>query len=554
MFDKMTDEKQGTRKTRRGLLRDACALVGGAAVGAGIASDELREKVSFEHLKHALEDPSTDLLGVTVRAASPSSGDYGQYRGGAKKQGVFDSTLSPVGIETVEEYLSGKEMIQPPTTAEVDGEGWVLAQTEEEMHGINLETEETIQAPARGQTRIIEDDGYAYVADQGDLRKVEIQTGNTVDKIEGVLGAPATTTAPFAKNGDKAYTSISGATIEIDLNDLSYQELDDLRLGSSHIAIFDDGSKMVLNQSQQVKTYDLDNQEEIANLNNISPKGLSVFDDDETIAGVSGSKLYIWDEDLNRIDAVDQEGSTNTPPIPFTEDNGDKVVYNVDSLVDGIISAYELDSGSLNRKWEQETGVPTGSMILYGDTIVASSSEGARGINRENGEIEWSEGSFNTLVGMPYQEKIPMAGQDGVRILDAETDTIGDTQPELVHSWSGIPAEIRIDESTTWQHILEETGGESPVTGVEILYEVEAEDGEPFTVSAPLELDPDELMERDFGYSPISVDDGSFQGDYLEAENSVEVTHPIDMDGVEQREVTLRATPEDGSTSPERLL
>ena len=475
MFDKMTDEKQGTRKTRRGLLRDACALVGGAAVGAGIASDELREKVSFEHLKHALEDPSTDLLGVTVRAASPSSGDYGQYRGGAKKQGIFDSTLSPVGIETVEEYLSGKEMIQPPTTAEVDGEGWVLAQTEEEMHGINLETEETIQAPARGQTRIIEDDGYAYVADQGDLRKVEIQTGNTVDKIEGVLGAPATTTAPFAKNGDKAYTSISGATIEIDLNDLSYQELDDLRLGSSHIAIFDDGSKMVLNQSQQVKTYDLDNQEEIANLNNISPKGLSVFDDG-TIAGVSGSKLYIWDENLNQIDSVDHDvGVFGNPAIPESDSTSKRVYVGGR---DGL-KAYRLESGNLTLDWEEnldDVSDVVNEHIKIGDAIVTSGVDKSRVYNAQDGSKLWEKEINTGQVGMPYQESVPYAGPEGLQILNVETDSIGETPPELVHEWRNFPEEpVTQGEQVEVDHHLDERNGE-PVENVTIEYVLDPED------------------------------------------------------------------------------
>jgi len=217
----MADKQQSTGKTRRGLLVDALALFGGATIGAGVASDEFR-KLSFEKLRQGLETTEAeDLLGVRVRAATPSDEDYGQYRGGNKRQGVFNSTLSATGKQGEQTYHSDKNLIQAPVT---DGQGNVMSQTPETMYGVNLDTEETFSAPALGETQIISDGEHAYTADGTDLIKTKIPEGTIIERKTDVLGSVANDTAPFTKDGEKAYVRFSDGILEVDLDSMDTKE------------------------------------------------------------------------------------------------------------------------------------------------------------------------------------------------------------------------------------------------------------------------------------------------------------------------------------------
>ena len=461
----MPDKDDGTR---RRFLKDVAALTAGGAVGAAAASG-----ADFDPRRVFGNDTRARSLVpvVSVRAASPDDEDYGQYGGDSKNQKVFDSTMSPVGVDEVDEYFTGKEMNRPPVTSP---EGLVAAPGTGAMYVVNLETGETNTLPATGETGFpVFHDGNIIYGDTEKTRKVNPDTGEVLDTISG------TARETLKKYGDTAIRSESGGMAKIDLNSFNRDRLDGLNssaLGEA-LVIFDDGSKMALNQSQRVKTYDLDNQEEIANLNNVSVgKGLSVFDDG-TIAGVSGSKLYIWDENLNQIDSVDQPGTSFSPPTPAKDENGTQLLYNVEDGWNGVVAAYEIDSGNLNQKWEKEVSGTAGETILYGDTILVSGSEGLIGINRETGEEIFSE-TFTAggRVGMPYGEKIPVSSNEGYRIVDAETGTIGETQPELVHEWRNFPEEpVTQGEQVEVDHHLDERNGE-PVENVTIEYVLDPED------------------------------------------------------------------------------
>jgi predicted lipoprotein with Yx(FWY)xxD motif len=461
--------------------------------------------------------------------------------------------LSATGKQGEQTYFPNKNLIQAPVT---DGQGNVMSQTPDTMYGVNLDTGETFSAPAEGEWQIISDGEHAYTGDGTDLLKVKIPDGSVLERNTDALGGGTIDTAPFVKDGDTGYIAVSEGVARVELNTLETESLD---LGPSPnspntMIVYDNGDKLLMNQQQELITYDIENETTENSINQISVDEVSAFEDD-TLIGVSGGNLYAWDENLNQLASIDIDGPVNTPPIPFEEDDGTKMIYSLDSVTDGIISAYEFDGSSFIQQWQEDRGVGTGEITMYGDSILYSGSDGPGALNREDGSEIWSKNSEATLFGMPYDENVPAVNPvgDGFRVIDVETGQIGDAPAELVHNWDGIPSRMTVGGGATWHHVLEEVGGESPVTGVQVVYEIEAENGEPYQVVAPLELNPGQVMERDFNYNPIREEDGSFQGEFRTDINEVEVRHPVDITGG-QTEVTLKATPEDGATSSERLL
>jgi len=127
--------------------------------------------------------------------------------------------------------------------------------------------------------------------------------------------------------------------------------------------------------------------------------------------------------------------------------------------------------------------------------------------------------------------------------LDVETGQIGDAPAELHQEWD-VPDSVRIGDSTTWNHVLEEVNGETPITGIEIVYRFK-EDGEVDEVPVPTELDAGERRERMIRYAPIKPENGSFQADYVESLDQLQVTDPVSIpDGENSEQVITEADPE----------
>jgi len=532
---KDTDTDTETGRTRRDLLKDAGALAVGAAVGGAAAS-----MGGFDRLRRLFGDDTApvSLTPVArVTAQSPSDPNYGQYRGGPGNQGVKESSLSPVGVENVEKYFEGKRIERPPVTST---DGKVAAPGVGAMYVLDLETGEETTLPSSGQTGlpIFDQAGHIIYGDTQKTRKVDLETGNVVDTLPGFTG-------DIKKYDGEAYRFVGDGVNEFNISDMSEKDLDELTLSPSEgaLAIFDDGNRMVTNQNQKLITYDIENETILNEITNASVGEFSV--DDEFIYGTNSVELFVWDHDLNRIDAVDKPGTTQTPPIPFEDENGNKLVYNADGVWDGIVAAYEINSNSLSQKWQKNVEGTVGQTTLFGDALLISGSKGLIGLNRENGEVLFSESfSAGGRVGLPYQDIIPVSSNDGYRIVHAETDQIGDDQAELDHEWREMPDRLTLGETGNFEHYLQEVSGE---TGIEasVMYTLFAEDGgDEYEIEAPFDLGSGEQTTIPWMYEPVGETE-DFEGEYTGTR--VEVTHPLEVE--DERVVTFEATPQDDGTA-----
>jgi len=548
----MTDKKQSDskRRTRRGFLKDAGAASGGLVAGA-LGAEAASGEISFHQIQQALENPERDdLLGVRVKAARPGDPNYEQP-GGPGNRHIFTSSLSPVGINSVENYFDGETMEREPVTS---SDGLVAAPGPDKFYVVDIETGETNTIPADGvPSPGVFHEGDLVFGDFNELKKADPLTGDIKDTINRrAEGAKA-------KYNEKLYmaSSASSGVAEVNLDDFSINDLEGPNTPPSFdgLTVTDNGEYLIFNEGSLLNKYDIRN-ETAVKTEDESVGLISLFEDGEVV-GIS-SDLKYYDEDLNQIDAVETEGSSDAPPIPFTEEDGSKKIYNQDDIGDGIITAYDVKSGSLEEEWQKNLGTRVSDHIVYGDAILVSTLEGPKALKRENGDIIWSENSEPTQLGMPYQEKIPSINplDGGMRVLNVETDTLGGSEPEISHEWREMPSSLELGEEGNWLHYLEETTGESDATGLALEYVLQSEDGTPYTVTVdPFSVSAGSSETVPWNYTAIDNDEGSFQGSYNESTGEVVVDqHPLDIEPGESKEVTFKATPEDSTTTSSKQL
>jgi hypothetical protein len=538
-----------TSRTRRRFLKDAGAAVGGAAIG-GLGASAATSQLNFQQINQALENPETDdLLGVRVKAATPSDPNYEQPRGPGNR-GIFTSSLSPVGINSVENYFDGETMEREPVTS---SNGLVAAPGSDKYYVVDTETGETNIIPANGvPSPGVFHEGDLVFGDINELKKANPLTGDVKDTINRrAEGAKA-------KYNDKLYmaSSASSGVAEVNLDDFSINDLEgpDTPPSFDGLAVTDNGEYLIFNEGSLLNKYDIQNETAVKTKDE-SVGLISLFEDGEVV-GIS-SDLKYYDENLNQIDSVDTDGDSFTPPIPFTDDEGTKFVYNVDAARDGKFTAYKVDSGKLKKEWEEDLEGTLGQTGMFGNTLLISGSKGLIGVKRENGNELFSRSfSKGGRVGMPYTEKIPLSSNDGFRIVDPQTDTLGSSEPDISHEWRNMPENLRLGEEGNWTHYLEETTGNGDATGLALEYILQSEDGTPYTVTVdPFSVSAGTSETVPWSYTAISSDDGSFQGSYNESTGEVVIDqHPLDIDPGETKDVTFKATPEDSTTTSSKQL
>mgnify|MGYP000052319455 CR=1 FL=1 len=146
---------------------------------------------------------------------------------------------------------------------------------------------------------------------------------------------------------------------------------------------------------------------------------------------------------------------------------------------------------------------------------------------------------------MPYQERIPLGGLDGLYVAETNLDQVSGPEAELDHEWRQMPDRLTLGETGNFEHYLQEVSGEAGIEA-SVMYTLFAEDGGyEYEIEAPFDLGSGEQTTIPWVYEPVGETE-DFEGEYTGTR--VEVTHPLEVE--DERVVAFEATPQDDGTAP----
>jgi hypothetical protein len=388
LLEKSTkDRKQMVDTTRRRILRYAPSLVAALAGGKAVDTDELLEPTA-------------------------SADNTSQYRGGPLNQGNKERSdgKSPTEVNRRRTLgtLNNGEFTGPPVTTP----GGQYAVPGENVVGLAQSGGKLTELPANGETSNPIFIGETHVSFGDDaIRKFDTTTATQTDKIDYFRG---TARGEYAKYDGNSYKSRSNGVEEVDQDTFDSSKLDNIDQTSSGNLLLLDGGDTIIEFATggNLIKYDVRNEREL-NSKSVEANAAGISSNGDYIFATSSSETLAYDaETLDRKASADREGAA-AGPAPIVENDDVTEIYT-GAKNEGIVYSEEFDKNDeeFTSKWEKDMGSFVAVDLVYEDVVLGSTGDKVFALNKETGEELWTMDQVG-FVGMPYNDKIPVAGIDG---------------------------------------------------------------------------------------------------------------------------------------------